>query len=226
MAALWEAGVLGTEADIAVRVPADDEIRPDPGRGEVVLFVDHLERGLALPVSPFFRQFLDYFNLQPHHLGANSIAQLSFFATLYEAYLGIRPSLDLFCRFFFIRGRQKSFADGRTEPVDCGSAVVYKRPKSVLLAFKTLDSIKGWQRTYFYVRNKKSDEDRVGLPAFSFAPSSKANWDGKGRPGDKDVDAMVRRVDEMVKEGLQAADLTICWLYRRVCPLQSRAHKI
>ena len=83
VASLREAGVLGTEADIAVRVPADDEIRLDPGRGEVVLFVDHLERGLALPVSLFFRQFLDYLNLQPHHLGANSI----------------RPSLDLFCRF-------------------------------------------------------------------------------------------------------------------------------
>ena len=42
---------------------------------------------------------------------------------------------------------------------------------------------------------------------------------GKGRPGDKDVDAMVRRVDDLVKEGLQAAGLMICWLYRRVCPL-------
>ena len=95
MAALRETGVLGIEADIEVRVLTEDEIRSDPGHGEVVIFVDHLEHGLALPVSPFFRQFLDYFNLQPHHLGANSIAQLSFFATLCEAYLGIWPNLDL-----------------------------------------------------------------------------------------------------------------------------------
>ena len=89
----------------------------------------------------------------------------------------------------------------------------------MLPAFKTPDSIKGWQRANFYVCNKKSDEDRVGLPAFSFAPSFKINWDGKNQPDNKDVDAMVRRVDELVKEGLQEAELTICWLYRRVCPL-------
>ena len=88
-----------------VRIPAGDEIRPAPCHGETVIFVDHLERGLALPVSLFFRQFLDYFELQPHHIGANSIAQLSFFTVLYEAYLGIWPNLDLFCRFYFIRGR-------------------------------------------------------------------------------------------------------------------------
>ena len=31
-----------------------------------------------------------------------------------------------------------------------------------LLAFKTPDSIKGWQWTYFYVRNQRSDQDRIG----------------------------------------------------------------
>ena len=64
------------------------------------------------------------------------------------------------------------------------------------------------------------------LLAFSFAPSSKANWDGKGRPGDKDVDAMVRRVDSLMKEGLTPEDLTLCWLSRRVRPLQNRVHKM
>ena len=81
------------------------------------------------------------------------------------------------------------------------------------------DSIKGWQRTYFYVSNRKSDQDQIGLPAFTFAPSSKTTWDGKGRPGDKDVDAMVRRVGGLVEEGLLVEDLTLAWLYRRVCPL-------
>ena len=103
VAQLRHNGLLGTEDDIAVRVPAGDEIRPAPRHGEAVVFVDHLERGLALPVSLFFQQFLEYFELQPHHLGANSIAQLSFFATLWEVYLGICPNLDLFCRFFYLR---------------------------------------------------------------------------------------------------------------------------
>ena len=73
----------------------------------------------------------------------NPITQLSFFVTLYEAYLGIWPNLDLFCRFFFIRSRQKTFADGGKEPVDCGSAIVYKQQDTPLPSFKTPDSIKG-----------------------------------------------------------------------------------
>ena len=36
---------------------------------------------------------------------------------------------------------------------------------------------------------------------------------------------LFRSVQELVHEGLVAKDLTQCWLYRRVCPLQSRAHK-
>ena len=74
IADLWQEGVLGTEEDIQVHLPPADEIRPAPRHGESVLFVKHLERGLALPVSLFFRQFLEYFELQPHHLRANSIA--------------------------------------------------------------------------------------------------------------------------------------------------------
>ena len=53
------------------------------------------------------------------------------------------PSLDLFCRFF-IRGRQKTFTDGRKEAVDYGSAIVYKRWDTILPAYKTPYSIKGW----------------------------------------------------------------------------------
>ena len=74
IADLRQEGVLGTEENIQVRLPPVDEIRPAPRHGESVLFIEHLEGGLALPVSLFFRQFLEYFELQPHHLGANSIA--------------------------------------------------------------------------------------------------------------------------------------------------------
>ena len=73
---------------------------------------------------------------------------------------------------------------------------------------------------------KRSNKDRICLPAFTFAPSSKTTWDGKGRPGDKDVNAMVKRMGGLVQDGLLAEDLTLSWLYRRVCPLQSRAHKM
>ena len=62
---LRQEGVLGTVEDIDVRLPPTDEIRPAPRHGESVLFVDHLERGLTLPVSRFFKQFLEYFGSSP-----------------------------------------------------------------------------------------------------------------------------------------------------------------
>ena len=79
---------------------------------------------------------------------------------------------------------------------------------------------------YFYVSNQRSDEDRVGLPVFTFAPSPKTNWDGRGRPGDKDVDMMVQCIEALMKEGLQPEDLKLTWLSRRVRPLQNQAHKM
>ena len=93
--------------------------------------------------------------------------------------------------------------------VDCGSAVVYKRLKTPLPAFKMPDSVKGWQRSYFYARNR-TDTDRIGLLAFSLAPSAWMNWDVKIRGDRKEVDRMVSRVQELVGEGLVAKDLTLC----------------
>ena len=51
-------------------------------------------------MSQFFRDFLNHFQMQPHHLGANAIMLLSAFITLCEGYLGVRPSLGLWTRLF------------------------------------------------------------------------------------------------------------------------------
>jgi hypothetical protein len=69
---------------------------PVPQPGEAVVFYEHFQRGFALPASNFLRQFLDHFHLQPHHIGVNAMMTLSMFATLYEGYLGIWPSIELF----------------------------------------------------------------------------------------------------------------------------------
>ena len=45
----------------------------EPQEGERVVFFSHFERGLGLPASLFFRAWLDFFGLQPHHLGTNAV---------------------------------------------------------------------------------------------------------------------------------------------------------
>ncbi|KAK1631114.1 hypothetical protein QYE76_005429 [Lolium multiflorum] len=71
-------------AEVITRAP-DEEIEPKPDPGERVVFGAHFDRGLGLPASNFFREFLDYFGMQPHHLPANACVLLS----CYVAFMGL-----------------------------------------------------------------------------------------------------------------------------------------
>jgi hypothetical protein len=62
---------------------------------ESVVYVLFLIRGLALPISPFFRNLLDFYELNLTHLNPNSIMQVSIFVHLCEAFLGILPHFGL-----------------------------------------------------------------------------------------------------------------------------------
>ena len=84
IARLRERGFLATEELVGTRL-----VEP----GEVLVFTDHLDCGLALPASSFFKEFLQFFRLQSHHLGDNSIASLSYYAAICEGYHGIWPNL-------------------------------------------------------------------------------------------------------------------------------------
>ena len=82
------------EMDVGVRLPRGEQ-RPRPEGQERVVFLTHFERGFGLPVSTFFRAFLEFFGFRPHHLGTGAIVQLSGFVTLCEGYLGVEPTIDL-----------------------------------------------------------------------------------------------------------------------------------
>ncbi|KAK1694596.1 hypothetical protein QYE76_011293 [Lolium multiflorum] len=89
-------------AEVACRIPGD-ELEPVPLEGETVVFVAHFERGFGLPASDFFRRFLDFFELQPHHLPGNAIFYLSCYVSFMEAYVGLSPTIEAFSRFFTLR---------------------------------------------------------------------------------------------------------------------------
>ena len=54
---------LGLAEEVGARAPSLDEISPSPKEGEFVMFSAHLERGLGLPASPFFQEFLRFYGL-------------------------------------------------------------------------------------------------------------------------------------------------------------------
>ena len=80
---LWATRLLPQETDVSIRLPRDEQ-RPRPEGQERVVFLTHFKRGFGPPASTFYRAFLEFFGLQPHHLGAGAIVQLSGFVTLCE----------------------------------------------------------------------------------------------------------------------------------------------
>ena len=56
-----------------------------------MIFRSHCLRGFGLPASGFLRAFLEFYNLQPHHLMPNAVMLLSAFVTLCEGFLGVLP---------------------------------------------------------------------------------------------------------------------------------------
>lgn len=105
--------------EVATRTPRD-EVAPEPQDGKLVVFAEHFSCGFGLPVSAFFRYFLAYFGLQPHHLGANSILQLSAFVAFCEGYISVLPTTDLWGRMFYVRPQTVG-----SEMVACVAAAVY-----------------------------------------------------------------------------------------------------
>ena len=226
---------------VEVRIPGD-EVVPAPQPGECAVFTSHFARGFGLPASTFLRSFLDYYHLQLHHLGANAIMLLAAFATFCEGYLGVRPSIGLWVRFFHFRAQMVNSGETRPNPrvgdkeparvpvkvmVECGAASIYPNTKSEYPNPKPLQSVKKWQRTFFYVKTADGEPDALNLPPFRLEPpEERTNWTSKVGHGDTDLDDMVKRTKELCQSGLEAADLIATFIARRVLPLQRRPHRI
>jgi hypothetical protein len=58
----WLTTTRRVPAGVACRLPASETV-PAPEPGERVVFISHFERGFALPVSDFFRDFLENYDL-------------------------------------------------------------------------------------------------------------------------------------------------------------------
>ncbi|KAK1629917.1 hypothetical protein QYE76_004232 [Lolium multiflorum] len=173
--------------EVITRTPGEEN-EPTPEPGERVVFGAHFDRGLGLPASRFFRRFLDFFGLQPHHLPANACVLLSCYVAFMEGYAGLWPDIP------------------------------------------TVDSVKNWQMSFFYVKNANPAFDRINLPEFNPAPpTTRLNWGHNAKSADPDaeVNLLWDFLGECVTGGrLSAEDLLCTYMERRVLPLQGRVHKI
>jgi hypothetical protein len=161
---------------VAFRIPGDER-EPVVEPGEVVVFTTQFVRGLGLPVSDFFWFFLDFYELEHHHLPGNAIFYLSSFVAFCEGYVSLWPSIQCFARLYNLR--INSIQDPEVplpKPiVQCGACIVCPRQKSPHVRLSSLESCRKWQKTFFYVKNT-GPMDLINLPAYVPGDPSRVNW--------------------------------------------------
>ena len=91
-------GVLPKQSEIHWRIPGPEN-PPTQKDGEVVIFVDHMNRGFKPSGSKFFRDVLASFQIHPQDIGPNSVSNICDFQVFCEAYLQEEPTVELFRDF-------------------------------------------------------------------------------------------------------------------------------
>jgi hypothetical protein len=120
---------------------------------ESVIYVPFLIRGLALPISPYFRGLLDFYRLNLTHLNPNSILQVSVFVHLCEAFLGVLPHFGLWKYLYHYRPRM---AGGQHQLVGGASLEMRRGRKTDYLDIPLKDNIKGWRLEWFIMENHRN----------------------------------------------------------------------
>ena len=85
--------------------------------------------------------------------------------------------VDTWRKFYSLRGmtipdKKKKIKD----LVQCGAASIQPKTGSQLPRIKGLESVRKWQKSFFYVKNKSRTEDFIRLPSFRLGVPSRARW--------------------------------------------------
>jgi hypothetical protein len=195
-----------------VTVPTEDT-------HESIIYVHFLIRGLALPISPFFRGLLDFYHLNLTHLNPNSILQVSVFVHLCEAFLGILPHFGLWKYLYHC---QPGMAGGQHQLVGGASLEMRRGRKTDYLDIPLKDSIKGWRLEWFIVENHgNSLPPRSGRQPDVRTPS----WTES--PTDLEVaeaGALLAEVGLLKERGLTAEAVVADFIFKNIQPLKDRAY--
>ena len=86
------------------------------------------------------------------------------------------------------------------------------------------ESIRGWQSTWFYYKDSPTPGQSTGLPPFSLGRANQPPSMIVGKAERAEVNMLVERVVQLVREGVTGMDLFEVYLMRRSQPLQARDH--
>jgi hypothetical protein len=196
---------------------------PSPPPEYVVSFVSFHERGFGVLASHFMRAIQHVYGVELHNLSPNSILQAAIFAAVCEGYLGIDPHWDLWTHLFSAELFASPTGERRVcMAVRAGGCILQLRQARALQYIPAIlaSSNKGWQRRWFYLQN---DDGR--LPSFSqrVVTTAADNWRyGTPRDRQKNLQPLLKALEELRKGGLTAAGVVATIHRRRVLPLTER----
>ncbi|KAE8813402.1 40S ribosomal protein S5-1 [Hordeum vulgare] len=82
------------------------------------------------------------------------------------------------------------------------------------------DSIKQWQRGFFYVKNANTSHDAINMPPFDIdPPTAKKNWQAKYPKPIAEVAQICVYLESMKTRGLLGRDLLTTMMTRQILPL-------
>jgi hypothetical protein len=112
--------------------------------------------------------------------------------------------------------------------VPVGAALVKARHGTEFFRVKGLGTVKKWLRGWFYVKNRDSQVDLINLPDYQAGPPrARHTWEYYPADPQEELKGYYERILRLIeKKELNADDLVLTFISRRVMPLQRRAHKI
>jgi hypothetical protein len=186
---------------------------------ESIVYVPFLIRGLVLPISPFFRGLLDFYNLNLTHLNPNSILQISIFVHLCETYLRILPHFRLWKYLYHCR---PGMAGGQHQLVGGASLEMRRGRKTEYLDIPLKDSIKGWRLKWFIVENHyKSLPPRSGrqpdvcTPSWVESPTTLEVTEAR---------VLLAEICLLKERGLTAEAVVPDFVFKNIQPLKDRTY--
>jgi hypothetical protein len=166
------------------------------------------------PVSPFFLMLLEFYGLQLQHLSPNSITLVAIFVHLCEMFVGVRPSVRLFRRFFVMKAASQ-------RPPLIGGYYFVRRTQgpSRNIAPVSPGRWERWREDWALMQ--ADAHDRLVIPAA--APTlDRAEW-GKDPGLEPGFDPVLDRIQYLAESGLTSLMVLHDFLSWRLAPLQDRA---
>ena len=128
--------------------PWPGEAEPNPPEGYIMSLVRLHERGFGVPVGRFMWALCNYYGVELHNFGPNSISQAAVFIAICEGYLGIKAHWDLWIHLFHgelfvenVRGQPRRYARA-------GGLMLHLRPsrKNLYIPNRMMTNNSGWTR--------------------------------------------------------------------------------